>query len=717
MGNLRVINTGTGPSAGDGDQLRTAFDKINRNFSDIITGNISVLSVGAVANSSLTFSGNTITSGRDITLVAGTELGNNKSWTFRTSGGLEFPDSSIQAVAFDAEEYYTITQIDSILAGNIGNSIDLSNFLGNIIPAISNTQNLGSELKPWHSLYVGPGSINVGDAIIGASGGQIVVDQLRTGDTVYIGNTAIVNSGGTISLPLGTTLGGVAVGTIKVIGSEATSGDLPLAINVAGDAYIIGNELWVWDSAQWINIGPIVGPQGIIGPQGATGASGPAGGPTGATGASGPMGRVGATGATGITGNVGAAGGIGYTGSFGATGGIGYTGSFGATGATGATGPTGITGATGAGTSGVTGPIGATGVTGATGPAVIGATGVTGPTGVTGIQGPLGATGLTGASGATGLTGASGLTGVSGGITLTVTNYGLDAYVINGESNPNISFIRGHRYIINVSAVGHPFWIQTVSGAYSLGNIYDTGVTNNGTQNGTITVEVAFDAPQLYYVCQNHTAMAGSIMVSDLGPTGATGVTGNIGLTGDTGVTGYTGSIGATGVTGNIGLTGDTGVTGYTGSIGSAGITGPRGENGTNGTSVQIKGSVLDVVALQLLTSNTVGDGWITADTGHLWVYGANAFVDAGNITGPIGDTGVTGYTGSFGATGVTGNIGLTGDTGASGVTGYTGSFGTTGASGSRGSTGPIGATGPRGLIGQTGTAGETGPTGPLGST
>jgi hypothetical protein len=154
-----------------------------------------------------------------------------------------------------------------------------------------------------------------------------------------------------------------------------------------------------------------------------------------------------------------------------------------------------------------------------------------------------GATGATGATGVTGATGATGETGVSGGITLTVTNSGASAYTINGSNNPTLSFIRGHRYVINVNASGHPFWIQTVSGAYSSGNIYNTGVTNNGAAVGTIIFEVPYNAPQLYYVCQFHSSMAGSITVSDLGPTGSTGATGVTGQTGATGATGATGSV------------------------------------------------------------------------------------------------------------------------------------------------------------------------------
>jgi len=181
---------------------------------------------------------------------------------------------------------------------------------------------------------------------------------------------------------------------------------------------------------------------------------------------------------------------------------------------------------------------------------------------IVGPQGP------TGPQGATGLTGPTGATGSSGGIALTVTNAGSGSYTINGSANPTLSFIRGHRYVINVSAIGHPFWIQTVSGAYSAGNVYSTGVTNGGTDNGTIIFEVPFDAPQLYYVCQYHSSMAGSITVSNLGPTGATGATGPQGpqgLQGIQGLTGATGSQGAQGIQGIQGLTGATGPTGPVG--------------------------------------------------------------------------------------------------------------------------------------------------------
>lgn len=95
-----------------------------------------------------------------------------------------------------------------------------------------------------------------------------------------------------------------------------------------------------------------------------------------------------------------------------------------------------------------------------------------------------------------------------------VTNDGSGAYIVNGVSNGRIDFQKGKRYRIFVYAPGHPFWIQTVSGGYSEENVYSTGITNAGTQNGSIIVELPQNAPDnLYYACQFHPSMAGSIYV------------------------------------------------------------------------------------------------------------------------------------------------------------------------------------------------------------
>jgi hypothetical protein len=100
-----------------------------------------------------------------------------------------------------------------------------------------------------------------------------------------------------------------------------------------------------------------------------------------------------------------------------------------------------------------------------------------------------------------------------------ISNSGSGAYIIDGVNNGNISLIRGNTYNLVINATGHPFWIQAVSGSYSSNNIYTSGVTNNGTQNGTITFIVPNDAPNtLYYACQFHSSMQGNIIITNAAP-------------------------------------------------------------------------------------------------------------------------------------------------------------------------------------------------------
>jgi hypothetical protein len=221
------------------------------------------------------------------------------------------------------------------------------------------------------------------------------------------------------------------------------------------------------------------------------------------------------------------------------------------------------------------------------------------------------------------------------------------------------------------------------------------------------------------------------------GPTGPTGASSNVagptgieGPTGPTGassnVAGPTGIEGPTGPTGYIGSDGATGPTGDTGPIGApSNVTGPtgiEGPTGTAGQSVKILGAVGTSTSLPGYPSSyggVIGDGYITNDTGHLWVWTGVSWSDVGNITGPqgptgpIGDMGATGPTGYSGDDGATGPTGYSGNDGATGPTGYSGNDGATGPTGYSGNDGATGPTGPTGAASTvTGPTGITGPTG-----
>ena len=104
--------------------------------------------------------------------------------------------------------------------------------------------------------------------------------------------------------------------------------------------------------------------------------------------------------------------------------------------------------------------------------------------------------------------------------TFTVTNNGAGEYTIDGVGNATLNLFRGITYNFDLNLIGsHPFWIKT-SATTGTVDQYNDGVTNNGAQSGRITFSVPLNAPSiLYYICQLHSSMKGTINISDFGTT------------------------------------------------------------------------------------------------------------------------------------------------------------------------------------------------------
>lgn len=137
-------------------------------------------------------------------------------------------------------------------------------------------------------------------------------------------------------------------------------------------------------------------------------------------------------------------------------------------------------------------------------------------------------------------------------------------------------------------------------------------------------------------------------------------------------IRGPQGPQGVQGPKGDTGSQGPTGQTGPQGIQGPIGPNGPQGNPGADGTSVRIKGSVANQSALPT-ANNVAGDGWITEDTGRLWVYGSGVFTNVGTVRGPVGPQGPQGVKGDQGVQGVAGPEGPQGVKGATGNTGAPG--------------------------------------------
>ena len=100
------------------------------------------------------------------------------------------------------------------------------------------------------------------------------------------------------------------------------------------------------------------------------------------------------------------------------------------------------------------------------------------------------------------------------------------------------------------------------------------------------------------------------------------------------------GVVGTTGPPGPQGVPGFDGATGPPGADGAPGAPGAMGAPGADGSSVTIQGGV--ETEDDLPETGNIGDGYITFDTGHLWVWddGLGDWRDVGNITGPQGPQG-----------------------------------------------------------------------------
>jgi hypothetical protein len=121
-----------------------------------------------------------------------------------------------------------------------------------------------------------------------------------------------------------------------------------------------------------------------------------------------------------------------------------------------------------------------------------------------------------------------------------VTVSGSSSYLFNSHysgNNPTLYFKPGHTYAFKLDVTAsHPFHLQTVVGAYSAGDAYSTGLTHialtgavtTGSaallkNSGTLYYEVPSNlSTTIYYVCQNHSAMNGKIVIGNITET-ATG--------------------------------------------------------------------------------------------------------------------------------------------------------------------------------------------------
>ena len=94
-------------------------------------------------------------------------------------------------------------------------------------------------------------------------------------------------------------------------------------------------------------------------------------------------------------------------------------------------------------------------------------------------------------------------------------------YYIDNVQQPQITLARGDTYTFNLNIPGHPFVIQSTSNTYDGNSVWNSGITYPGDgqvggQSGDLIFTVGYNTPDtLYYVCQYHSGMGGTININN----------------------------------------------------------------------------------------------------------------------------------------------------------------------------------------------------------
>lgn len=183
----QVINVGATANDKQGDSLRAAFQKVNANFTELYTA-----------------------------------LGLNSDGTLNL-GAFEFIGSTMSTTDSSS---ITIDQ-----ATTITSNLTVS---GDILPANNLSSTLGSPTNKFHSLYVGTGSVYIGDAVLSLEAGRLQSSVGFAVDSISLNGVELtVNQSGQVQATSG------------FVGASADTGDLRFdqnnIYNNTGQGVVISN--------------------------------------------------------------------------------------------------------------------------------------------------------------------------------------------------------------------------------------------------------------------------------------------------------------------------------------------------------------------------------------------------------------------------------------------------------------------------------------------
>lgn len=237
----QFIDFGTFPNDPSADPIRSAFQKIQNNFTDLynttITAGVAELAVGpglaqnrTIGNIYLTANipNITIQTGNSLLVGVGVATGNAATiFSYNTPFVLNLAN--------------TITTVNANLLGNVRTSnLNVANFVTSaLVPNANVTYDLGTPTNRWKDIYLSGSSIHLGPQIIGANASGVTVANILVSSNVTAGN---INATGNVSVGNFAVTGGANVTGNVNVGNISTSRVVTTAnANIGGNLNVTGN--------------------------------------------------------------------------------------------------------------------------------------------------------------------------------------------------------------------------------------------------------------------------------------------------------------------------------------------------------------------------------------------------------------------------------------------------------------------------------------------
>jgi hypothetical protein len=278
----QIINIGANANDGTGEQLRSAFNAVNQNFTEIYTAG-PVGSNVVIANNTITVNGvnsNIIIAANGIGIIQANssvipnidavhDLG-SPTKRFDTVYGAYFVGNGSGLTGVTSTPSPNLvngtSNVQVTTGGNVtiniqntSNTAVFSRFAttlaGNLLPAADNVYDLGSPTARWNDGYFGGNSLYLNTASITSNATAVTITNEAGGTFVIqgtgqVGGNTITNGTSNVSIP--TTDGNVNIGVagatrvvvstagMSVTGQVTTGGNLFAFGNVSG-TYVLGN--------------------------------------------------------------------------------------------------------------------------------------------------------------------------------------------------------------------------------------------------------------------------------------------------------------------------------------------------------------------------------------------------------------------------------------------------------------------------------------------